>query len=191
MIVGPYDVINRFRYWVLRIAQGGDVLAPGDPDQPMQLIDARDIAEWILRCADQRTVGPFNVIGPITGRPPGPNNSPLPMTRGEMLKTIRQATGSDARVIWADEAFLEANEVGAEELPYNLPSRENGFFRRSLARAAAAGLTTRPLLETATDTWGWLRSNPVLPEKPGMKIRGGMDPEREAVLLEKLRTRAI
>src|SRR5215207_1183335 len=99
LIVGPYDYMDRFPYWVDRVARGGEVLAPGHPDRPVQLIDARDIAEWNIRMIENGMSGTFNVTGPD-----------YLLTMQAMLEAWRRATNSDARFTWMDEAFLNAQE---------------------------------------------------------------------------------
>src|SRR5919204_586040 len=89
LIVGPHDPTNRFTYWVTRVAKGGEVLAPGRPDRPIQFVDARDVAEWMLRMADEQRGGVFNATGPEP-----------PVTMGELLETCEQVSGSGARLVW-------------------------------------------------------------------------------------------
>lgn len=162
VIVGPYDPTVRFSYWTARIARGGEVLAPGDPGTPVQIIDARDLAEWIVRMIEAGEAGVFNASG-RSG-----------LTMGEMLETCRSASGSDARFTWMDESFLgERGVLPWAHLPLWMPpsvgTREY-FLRIDSDRALAAGLTFRPLSETVSDTLAWQRSSEgqPLPEKPGV-----------------------
>lgn len=178
LLVGPHDYTDRFPYWVGRVAQGGTVLAPGDPAQRVQLIDVRDMAAWNLVLAERRQTGVFNVTGP---------NSTL--TMGEMVATCRAASGSEAEFVWVDEKFLLAhNVVPWSELPLWLPATAEyaGFMHYDCAKAFAAGLTCRPLVETTRDTLAWLqtRSN-VAPKRAMVAAQGqiGLTSERETALL--------
>ena len=142
MIVGLHDYTNRFPYWCRRVAEGGEVLAPGDPDRPVQLIDARDLADWIIRISEERQTGVFNATGPDHD-----------LTMQGMLEGIREATDGDARFVWASEKFLL--DAGVEpwvELPFWVPEEMAGILSVSVNRAVEAGLAFRPLGETVRDT---------------------------------------
>lgn len=174
-IVGPHDPTDRFTYWPHRVAQGEDVLAPGRPDQPVQIIDARDLAEWTIRLLEQGAVGVYNATGPD-----------YPLTLGEVLQTCKAVSGSDARFVWAGDEFLEEN--GADTfnlLPFYIPeaSGANGIMAASIAKAVAAGLTFRPLADTINDTLTWDNARPA-----DLPRRVGISRERERELLEKLRS---
>lgn len=146
MIVGPHDKINRFNYWLRRMSEGGEVLAPGDPDAPLQLIDARDIAEWSLDLAERRIGGIFNVTGPEK-----------PMTMSYLLETIRAELSPSATLNWVDSDFLQSKEIGLiDGLPYWVTPDHYGFFQRNIDRALGSGLRFRPLAETVRDTWSEL-----------------------------------
>jgi 2'-hydroxyisoflavone reductase len=141
LIVGPGDPSDRFTYWPVRIARGGEVLAPGDGSDPVQFIDARDLAEWCVRMVEQNATGVYNALGP---------RSPLRMD--EMLYGIRAITSADVRFTWVPAAFLEAQKVRPwTQMPVWVPGTGDsaGFSRRSNARALAKGLTFRPLADTA------------------------------------------
>ena len=172
LIVGPYDPTDRFTYWVRRIADGGRVLAPGSPDAEVELIDARDLAAWMIDMAERRTTGTFNAVGPDRV-----------LTMGEMLETCRQAAGSDAELVWADEEFLLAEGVQPwTELHVWLPSTDpdaGGFSTFDASKAIAAGLAFRPLIETACDILAWHRD--VMKGEPARD--GAISREREADLL--------
>jgi len=134
LIVGPHDPTERFTYWVRRLADGGRVVAPAAPDQPVQLIDGRDLAEWTVRMAEQRSVGVFNATGPAA-----------PLTLGPMLERIRAATGNGAELVWVPEDRLaDAGVAPWDELPLWLDLPRNPEFRGFLAvdvgRAVADGL---------------------------------------------------
>jgi 2'-hydroxyisoflavone reductase len=180
LIVGPGDGTDRFTYWPVRLARGAEILAPGDGNDPVQLIDARDLAEWMIRLAEQRTVGAFNAGGPAA-----------PMTMRQMLEGIAQGLHVNPQVTWAPTAFLKANKVSAwRDMPVWIPGQGEtfGFHRRSLSRALAQGLTYRPLAITAADTLAWFRT---LPAERQAKLRAGLTAEREADLLAKLRRNSL
>lgn len=148
LIVGPRDVSHRFTYWPVRIREGGEVLAPGSPDDPVQYIDVRDLAAFIAQLSVRQTPGVFNLNGPVEG----------PTTIGAVLEACREATGSDATFTWVDADFLAQQGVGPwMNMPVWIPPREGmrGFHRRSVERARKAGLETRPAQDTARDTLDW------------------------------------
>ena len=177
LIVGPGDETDRFTYWPVRLARGGEVLAPGDGTDPVQFIDARDLAEWTIRCAEQRTFGTFNA----TGRG---------MTTRAMLEGIDAAVHGRDQLVWVPAAFLDAEKVSAwSDMPVWVPASGDsaGFHRRSIARALAAGLTFRSVKATAADTLAWFRT---LPAERQARLRAGLTPEREAALLAKWKQRA-
>jgi 2'-hydroxyisoflavone reductase len=172
LIVGPGDETDRFTYWPARLARGGEVLAPGDGSDPVQFIDARDLAEWTVRMAESRTLGVFNATGPER-----------PIAVSEMLSGIGKAIHADARLTWVPTPFLEAHHVSPwSDLPVWLPGQGEtaGFARRDIGRAVRAGLTFRPFATTAADTLAWFQRQPT--ERQG-KLRAGLSPERESQLL--------
>ncbi len=180
LIVGPGDETDRFSYWPVRLANDGKrwgdtILAPGPGSDPVQFIDARDLAEWIIRMAEARTFGTFNATGPAA-----------PLTMRHMLEGIAASLGAHAHMIWAPTAFLEAEKVQAwSDMPVWIPGQGEtaGFHRRDIGRALKAGLTYRPLKTTAADTLAWFRQQ--TPERQA-KLRSGLTPARETALLEKL-----
>lgn len=168
LIVGPRDPTDRFRYWVRRIAQGGEVLAPATPDRPVQLIDVRDLAAWIVSMAEDHTTGVFNGAGPATS-----------LTMGDFLETARGALDSDARFTWVDEQFLLEREVAPwVELPVWVPEELSPMHRVRNDRALAAGLQIRPLEETVRATHEWMQANP-----DKSQPQGTLSHEREQELL--------
>jgi 2'-hydroxyisoflavone reductase len=174
LIVGPGDQTDRFTYWPVRLARGGEVLAPGDGKDPVQIIDARDLAEWTIRMAEQRTFGVFNATGPARE-----------LTMDAMLAGVSAAVGSSARLVWVPENFLDANKVSAwSDMPVWVPGHGDtaGFSRTRIGKALAAGLTFRPLAITASDTLAWFKAQP---EVRQAKLRAGLAPDREADLLAK------
>ena len=150
LIAGPEDPTGRFTYWPVRLARGGEVLVPGTPDDAVQLIDVRDLARWIVLAAETRLTGTFDGIGPS-------------FTRGQFLAQCAAAVGSSCTFTWADRAFLESHDIrrwsGPRSLPLWLPLPDfAGFSTRDTSPAHAAGLTVRPLAETARDTLVWARA---------------------------------
>jgi 2'-hydroxyisoflavone reductase len=176
LIVGPGDGTDRFTYWPVRLARGGDVLVPGDGSDPVQFIDARDLGEWTVRLAEQRATGAFNAAGPAE-----------PMTMRQMLAGIAQGVHANPKFIWAPTSFLKTNKVAAwRDMPVWIPGQDEtfGFHRRDIGRALRAGLTFRPLAQTAADTLAWFHS---LGAERQAKLHAGLSPEREADLLAKMR----
>jgi 2'-hydroxyisoflavone reductase len=144
LIVGPFDPTGRFTYWPTRMASGGDVLAPAPAAHPSQVIDARDLAAWIIDATERGVAGTYNAVGPA---------QPL----GAVLQACIDATESDAQLVWVDPAFLLEHDVGPwQELPLWLPDLEYaGMTNISPERALNAGLTVRTLAETIRDTLAW------------------------------------
>jgi 2'-hydroxyisoflavone reductase len=182
LLVGPYDSIPRFAYWLQRVAQGGEVLAPGRPDRSIQLIDARDVAEWIIRMVEARVSNVYNVTGALNT-----------LTMGQLLNTIRVVSGSEATLTWVEDSFLLQQGVQPfDGLPFWVPAEMEGVFKVSVERATAAGLTYRPIADTVRDTLAWLtthqptaRAKDVAP----IEMPVGLSPEREAALLRAWRQR--
>jgi 2'-hydroxyisoflavone reductase len=174
LIVGPNDISDRFTYWPVRVARGGDVLAPDRPSAPTQLIDVRDLADFIIHMIEQKTGGVFNATGPD-----------YELTMGSLLDTCKQVSGSNANFRWASLEFLEQNKVEPwSELPAWVPDvgESAGFSRLSVARALRTGLTFRPLAETVKDTLAWATTLPA-----DYVLKAGLKPEREAELLKLLK----
>jgi 2'-hydroxyisoflavone reductase len=168
LIVGPFDPTGRFTWWVQRLARGGDVLAPGTPESPVQFIDVRDIAAWTLLQAERAHAGVYNLNGPSQA-----------LTMGTFLQTAQKVLEPSAKLIWVDEAFLQAQGVAAwSDLPVWLPTASFAMHRTPTARAQAAGLMCRPLPETLQDTLAWCQAAQD-PVRPGV----GLTAEREASLL--------
>jgi len=147
LIAGPEDPTGRFTYWPMRLARGGAMLVPGTPDDLIQLIDVRDLAQWIVLAAETNLTGTFDGTGPA-------------MTRGEFLSECAAGVGASRTFAWADRSFLEHHDVrrwsGPRSLPLWLPLPDfAGFNARDTSPARAAGLTIRPLAETARDTLAW------------------------------------
>jgi 2'-hydroxyisoflavone reductase len=170
LLVGPHDPTDRFTYWPSRIARGGEVLAPGEPDRPRQLIDARDLAEWILRQVEQATIGTFNATGPDDA-----------LTMGRILEECCDVASSGARLTWvADDFLAQSDVVPWTELPLWVPRAQErpALFRANCAKALAFGLTFRPLAETIRDVLAWDASRTAT-----VKRNAGLSLERERELL--------
>lgn len=173
LIVGPFDPTGRFTYWPQRIAAGGEVLAPGDRQAPLQFIDVRDLAEWIVRALTRGPAGAYNATGPA-----------MPLAFGEFLAAC-QATlvPPPAVVTWCSERFLLEQGVAPwTGLPLWVPAAEAGIHRVSVRRALAAGLSFRPLAATVADTLAWVKSADFVPPS-GLYADVGLSREREADLL--------
>ncbi len=172
LIVGPEDPTGRFTYWPLRLARGGEVLVPSPPDEPVQVVDVRDLAAWIVRAVEGGLTGPFNATS-------------FPFPRRDLLAACAHAgsawaVGTDCTFVWTDAAFLESQDVrrwsGPRSLPLWMPGNEfAGFNTRSVAPARLAGLTFRPLADTARDTLAWARATGAEPT--------GLTPAEEAAIL--------
>jgi 2'-hydroxyisoflavone reductase len=171
LIVGPLDPTGRFSHWPVRLAQGGEVLAPGDGTTPTQMIDGRDLGAWIVKLIEQRTTGVFNALGPS-------NHPTVNLTLKQMLDACNAAGGNKAKLLWVDPKFLEKHGVAWHELPMWGPAEGAmaGFFTRSNTRAMAAGLALRPVVETAKDTLAWLASPDV-----DLWLSEYSDPRRKSV----------
>jgi len=170
LIVGPDDPTDRFTYWPVRVARGGALLAPGNPQQQVQVIDVRDLAAWIIQMAERGESGIYNATGPAS-----------PLTMQTLLQECQAITGSDAQIEWVSEAFLLAEEVGAfVELPLWVPAAEAGIEQVNCQKALEAGLTFRPLTDTIRDTLAWHHQRPA-----DYSLRAGLSAEREAALLAK------
>ena len=172
LIVGPGDYSDRFTYWPVRIQRGGEVLAPGTPNDPTQIIDARDLSEFIVRCCENQVFGTYNCTGPQS-----------PLTIAEMLGAIRGAMSTDAYLTWVDADFLAEQKVRPwGDMPVWMPpsGETTAFMRRSVRKAREKGLTYRPLSVTAKDTLDFYDSEP---DDRKEKLRAGLDPVREKEVL--------
>ncbi len=177
LIVGPGDETDRFTYWPVRLANLGGrwspmVLAPGDGTDPVQFIDSRDLAEWIVRLGETRTTGTFNGTGPAR-----------PLLMKDFLAGVAQGVQTKPQLTWLPTKFLDEHKVHAwSDQPVWVPQQGEtaGFHHRSIARALKAGLTFRPLPTTAADTLAWFKT---LPAERQTKLRSGLTPERENELL--------
>ncbi|MDP9868158.1 MULTISPECIES: NAD-dependent epimerase/dehydratase family protein [Streptosporangium] len=172
LIVGPEDQSDRFTYWVDRLARGGPVLAPGSPDDLVQLVDVRDLAIWTLDSAEKGLSGPYDAIS-------------MPFGRGRLLAEIAEGLEVEPELVWAGQEFLVAQKVepwmGPRSLPMWLPLPEYaGFMTRDTSATLAAGLHIRPVADTARDTLAWQR------ESGHTVSRSGLTAAEEAELLRML-----
>jgi 2'-hydroxyisoflavone reductase len=179
LIVGPNDPTVRFGYWTARVARGGEVLAPGEPETPVQLIDVRDLAEWMVRMIETGEAGVLNATGPG-----------YRLTMRGLLETCRSAGGGDARFTWVVETFLIERGVQPwSHMPLWMPPSSEThacFHRVRIDRALAAGLSFRPLADTVRDTLEWQSAGGGGPiaDKPGVAVPDlTLSPQREAELL--------
>lgn len=171
LIVGPYDQSDRFTYWVHRVARGGEVLAPGRPGRRVRVIDARDLAEWIIRMAEKRQSGIYNATGAEDG-----------LTMERLLEECRTISGSEAAFIWASEKFLLEQRVEPwGDMPLWVPEEYNGIFLVKNDKAIGSSLTFRSLSETIKDTLAWDATR-----SPNNEWRAGLKPERERELVKSL-----
>ncbi len=169
LIVGPRDETDRFTYWPVRIDLGGEVVAPGNPNDPVQFIDARDLAEWTIRMVENRETGIYHATGPAK-----------PLGIGGMLDGIKDAEKSSATFAWVSEDFLTQQKIEPwSDMPV-WTGKESGLARTKIDKALAKGLTFRPLGETARDTLTWFKS---LSQDRQAKLRAGLTSEREASVL--------
>ncbi|MFQ5400379.1 MAG: SDR family oxidoreductase [Anaerolineae bacterium] len=175
LIVGPHDPTDRFTYWPARVARGGEVLAPGSPDAPVQFIDVRDLARWVVQATEAWLTGPFNATGPVA-----------PLTMGQLLACCRQVSNSDAAFTWVSETFLTAQGVAPfTEAPLWVPRESSGIMSINCEKALQTGLAIRPLAETVRDTLAWQATRPA-----EWEWRNGLSAEREAKLLRAWHARA-
>ena len=179
-IVGPGDGTDRFTYWPLRVAKGGEMLVPGTPNDPIQVIDVRDLAEWLVKLVAENTTGVFNATGPGA-----------PLTMGGVIEASKKASPkSDVKLTWVPASWIKAKEKEKDAEPIDLPiwappeGESAGFHLVNVDRAKKAGLTFRPIDTTIVDLLAWFNG---LPEERKAKRRAGLTPEREAALLAAFR----
>ena len=180
LIVGPGDATDRFIYWPVRVARGGEVLAPGKPSDFVQFIDARDLADFIVLCLEKKTFGTFNADAQAGS-----------MTIGNLLETCKRVSKSDARFAWANAAFLEQHKIAPwSDMPVWIPAEGDnaGVGRISSAKAKTVGLKYRPLSETCADTLAWFKTEPA---EHQAKLKAGLSPEREAEALKALHAQKV
>jgi nucleoside-diphosphate-sugar epimerase len=174
LIVGPYDYTDRFTYWIVRVARGGEVLAPGRPDRFVQFIDVRDLADWTIKMIEHNETGAYNAQG-LSGR----------LTMRNVLDECKAVSGSDASFTWASEDFLLRENVAAwTDMPLWLPEEAaphlKGFMFINCDKAVGAGLSFRSLNDTVAATLSWYQT------APSNELKAGLDSNREEALLRKL-----
>ena len=171
LIVGPGDNTDRYTYWPVRLDRGGEALAPGSGNDPVQYIDVRDLAAFMIHTVEANLTGTFNC--------PGPERR---LTMKELLVACAKASPNPAKLVWVDEKFLEKEKVSAwSDMPVWTGS-ESGFSQLSNSKATKAGLAFRSAEETAKDTLAWWKG---LPEQRRKKLYAGIAPEREREVLAK------
>jgi nucleoside-diphosphate-sugar epimerase len=173
LILGPYERVGRLPWWLRRVERGGRVLAPGPEDRPLQYIDGRDLAGWLLACAEQGVGGVYNTV-----------SVPGHTTMGALLGAVKAATRSDAELTWVPpDVVLAAGIEPWTELPIWIPPEGDlaGLHSGDVSAALADGLRCRPITDTVADTWTWLQRE----GDPASLSNGtiGLDPAREAALL--------
>jgi 2'-hydroxyisoflavone reductase len=175
-IVGPGDPTDRFTYWPVRVARGGDMFVPGSPSDPIQFVDVRDLADFTRGCVEQPFAGTYNLCNP-----------PGAVTMGDLLQSAKKVSGANTKFIWASVEFVEAQKLlESGELPIWLPpgGEYAGMGLVSSARAVAKGLRFRPVDTTVRDTLAWHAKRP---KEQQEKLRAGLAPQRESELLKQLR----
>jgi nucleoside-diphosphate-sugar epimerase len=175
LILGPYEIVGRMPWWLRRLDQGGDVLAPGPQDRPLQYIDCRDLAAWMLSAADRGLGGAYNAV-----------SRPGQATMASLLGAARDATGSRASLVWVSPEVIKA--AGIEpwtELPIWAPPDGElaSLHDGNVSAAYAAGLACRPVEQTVADTWRWLQQEGYPP--PG-RLEHGLSPDKERRVLASL-----
>lgn len=174
MVLGPYEDVARLPWWLDRISRGGRVVAPGRPERGLQYVDVRDLAAFACDGLEQGLAGPYDIT-----------SAPGHATTLELLEACIDATGSDAELVWVDEADLEA--AGAQpwtQLPCWVPEAGElaGVMAGDTSKALAAGLVVRPVEQTVADTWAWVQEAGVPKGRPGMEP--GLPEELERTLLQ-------
>jgi nucleoside-diphosphate-sugar epimerase len=169
-VVGPYDPTDRFTYWVRRAAVGNEILVPGPPEAPAQLIDARDLGSFTIGLVERGETGPFLGVGPASS-----------ITFAEMVASCMESVGSEAMLVWADPARLTSLGVHIEtELPLWHEPADYELCRCDPSTSIGAGLRFRPIAETVRDTLAWDQERGTPP------LRGTLTPEREREVLHRL-----
>jgi 2'-hydroxyisoflavone reductase len=174
LILGPYESVGRMPWWLRRLERGGDVLAPGPPDMPLQYIDCRDLAAWMLAAAERGLGGAFNTVS-RRGH----------ATMASLLGAARAVTGSRATLVWVSPEVIEAAGIQPwTELPVWVPpdGEDAGVHDSDVSAAYEAGLTCRPVRQTVADTWRWLQDEGDPPVSPG-RTAHGLSPETERRVL--------
>ncbi|MEU1848832.1 NAD-dependent epimerase/dehydratase family protein [Streptomyces sp. NPDC019990] len=176
LILGPHENVGRLPWWLTRMARGGPVLAPGPRGLPLQYVDVRDLAEWILGAVEQELSGPYNLMS-AQGH----------ATMGTFLDACARVTGGAAELRWTEpEVILDAGIEPWVQLPVWVPPGSDGhdaLYGADVSRALATGLRCRPVEETVADTWNWLCAIGGDAPQRTDRTRKGLDPEVEAKVL--------
>jgi nucleoside-diphosphate-sugar epimerase len=175
LILGPGEDVGRLPWWLGRLARGGPTLAPGPRFLPLQYVDARDLAIFLLQAAQRGLTGPYNLV-----------SEPGHTTMGELLDVANEVTGGRAQLYWTDPAVIEAAGIQPwTQLPIWLPPGPDHDFlhRGDVSKALGAGLRCRPVYDTVADTWAWLRSLPGAAPRRTDRDQVGLDPAVEAKVL--------
>ncbi len=177
-IVGPLDPTDRFTYWPVRVAKGGDMAVPGTSADPIQIVDVRDLVAFMLDLVDRRVDGYFNAVTP-----------PGAITMGQLMDTSQKVSGADTKLTWINEDFLAAN-MKPEEMNFApwgpMKGPEAGGSLTGMAASQKEGLRSRPLEEIVRDTLAWHETRPA---ERKATLRSGFTPEREAEILALWRAR--
>ncbi len=174
-VIGPHDHTDRFTYWLTRTAKGGEMIAPGSPDENLRVIDGRDLAEWTIRLVEARQTGVYNGVGPD-----------YDLTFGEVLETAKKLSGSDAEFVWVSQEFAEENELLGNTMPLWNPGPDYAGMRKSSnEKSVTAGLTYRSMEEVIKETLEWRAAA----SEDAITYQVGIDPEKEAELIEKWKAR--
>jgi nucleoside-diphosphate-sugar epimerase len=174
LILGPYEVTGRLPWWLRRMSRGGRVVAPGPRDRPLQYIDARDLADWMLDAAERGLGGTYNAV-----------SRPGHTTIGDLLPTCNDVFGGHAELVWLTPEDIEAAGVsGWTQLPIWTPPTGDlaGLHAGDVTAAYSEGLRCRPMPDTVSDTWQWLQSEGY-PAPPSGRGELGLDANAEGRLL--------
>ena len=171
-IVGPGDPTDRYTYWPVRLARGGEVLVSGSPEDPMQHVDVRDLAAFMIKAVEDDLTGTMNVVGPRE-----------PLTMGSLLERTRNAIGSDAELVWVDAAFLQDHDLPALTYWTEPAGDYLGMMQVNGDKAFATGFEVRSLEQTAQETLEWFNAQ----DAERQEVRAGLTPEREAELIAAFR----
>ncbi|WP_298324060.1 NAD-dependent epimerase/dehydratase family protein [Haloactinopolyspora sp.] len=177
LVIGPYEDVGRLPWWLLRASRGGPMLAPGPPELPLQYIDARDLASWLLDCAQRRIGGAFNVVS-AQGH----------ATMQQLLSSCVDVTGHVAELVWVRPEQVLAHGVEPwNDLPVWIPPghpySELGLHTGDVTKAYQTGLQPRPIEETVADTWAWLREVDGAAPQRDDRSPVGLSAETEAAIL--------
>jgi nucleoside-diphosphate-sugar epimerase len=175
LVLGPHEDVGRLPWWLARMAQGGDVVAPGPPESTVQCVDARDLAAWLLDAGEAQLTGTFNAL-----------SRPGHTTMTALLECCRRATGSRARLRWLEpEVILAAGVLPWAHLPIWVPPGHpfRPMHETNTDQAAANGLRCRPMEQTVADTWNWMGSSGRIAVDDWANPTLGLSPAMESALL--------